>query len=337
MSSNLRNKQYHIRNKQYTKEEYFKGLEQIHLDSYSNIQNLKKEFNDMVRNDTIHRENLNILTTNSTGNYLDNCDKCSNIFTLSDSQNTRNSFRGLYNKDCIDQIVTWKTENSGNNSCVTMGYDIKNSCNSIGKYSEYLDLCDDVEYCFGCVGLKKKKYCILNKQYEKEAYQKLKDKIIKDMGSEYGNFVPFNMALCDYNYSTGFAYFADVKKEEILKNNGYWLDEDLSSTDGMSSLELPDSILNTDSEVSSQALICPESKFRFNISKAEYEFHKRKGFALPRLHFDVRTIKQIRKTSVINSWQYQCFYCHKDIDAYYPSEWGYNKIACEECYKQNIA
>lgn len=339
MSWNLRNKQYCIRNKQYTKEEYFEELKKAKFDSYKNVEALKSEFENILIKNVVHRENLNLKTTHSLGNYMTNCDKCVNCFTWNDSQNCRNCLRGLFSKDCIDQTVTWHTENSGNNSGVDGGYKIKHSTCSIAKYSEYLDLCEDVEYCFGCVGLRKKKYCILNKQYSKEEYDKLKNKIIEDMESrgEYGKFLPYSMGLCGYNLSNGIMYFPDTKKEEIIKNGGYWSEEDLSSEDGVPSIDLPDSILETPESVSEQALICPETQYRFNISTSEYEFHKRKGFALPRLHFDARIIKQIRKTAVIKSYPYNCFYCKKDIMVYYPPEWGYQKIACEECYRQNIA
>src|SRR3989344_724732 len=44
MSWNLRNKQYCIRNKQYTKAEYEQELSNLKLDSYKNIETLKNEF-----------------------------------------------------------------------------------------------------------------------------------------------------------------------------------------------------------------------------------------------------------------------------------------------------
>jgi hypothetical protein len=339
MSWNLRNKQYCIRNKQYTKETYEEELKKMKLDSHKNIENLKNEFENILKNQAVHRENFNLRTTHSTGNYLTDCDKCINCFTWDDSQNCHNSLRGLYSKDCIDQAVTWHTELSGNNSAVNGGYQIKYSARSVGKYSEYIEMCEDVEYCFGCVGLRKKKYCILNKQYTKDEYEKLKAQIITDMRrlNEYGNFFPLYFAPCDYNFSNSLVYFPEVIKDEIIKKGGYWQDEDLSSTDGVPSSTLPDSIKDTDSNISSQALICPETGYRFNISTEEYKFHKRKGFALPRIHFDLRMLKKARKTAVLKSYPYKCFYCQKKIEAYYPPEWNYQKIACEECYKQNIA
>ena len=95
--------------------------------------------------------------------------------------------------------------------------------------------------------------------------------------------------------------------------------------------------MDTNKNITSQALICPETKYRFNIASAEYDFHQRKGFALPRIHFDQRIIKKMERLEVLKNYPYKCFYCQKDINAYYPPEWGYQKIACEECYKQNIA
>ncbi len=339
MCWNLRNKKYCIRNEQYTKEEYDKKLKNIKLDSYKNVENLKKEFEDVLKDKVVHRENFNLKTTNSVGNYMTNCDKCVNVFTWENSQNCRNQLRGLNTKDCIDQLGCWNNEVSGNNSCVTGGYEIKHSSWSDARYSEYLDLCIECEYCFGCIGLRKKKYCILNKQYNKEEYENLKNEIIKNMENigEYGKYLPYSMGICGYNLSNGIIYFSDVTKEEILKKGGYWSEEDMSSTDGVSSMELPDSILETELDIFKQALICPESKYRFNISQAEYEFHKRKNFALPRLHFDLRILKKAKKITTLQSYSYRCFYCQKNIDAYYPPEWGYEKIACEECYKQNIA
>jgi hypothetical protein len=340
MSFNLRNKQYCIRNKQYTKEAYEEEVKKFNLNSHSEISKLKQEFENILKNEAVHRENFNLKTTSSVGNYMTGCDKCVNVFSWEDSQNCRNCMRGLRCKDSIDQAFAWNTELSGDNGAVDAGYELKHSARSEARYSEYVDLCHEVEYCFGCVGLHNKKYCILNKEYSPEKYEELKSKIIADMKDrgEYGKFLPYSMSLCEYNFSTGIMYFPNITKEEILSKGGYWLDEDLSSSDGVSSIVfLPDSISETDQDTIQQALICPETGYRFNISQSEYEFHKRKSFALPRLHFDRRIMSKIVKMSPIRSTPYLCYYCKKGINAYYPPEWGYQKIACEECYKQNIA
>src|SRR3989344_4358220 len=205
MCWNLRNKKYCIRNTQYSKDDYENEIKKIKFDSYKNIENLKREFGKILQNEAVHRENFNLRTTTSTGNYLTDCDKCVNCFSWEKSQNCRNHIRGTDSKDSIDQTFSWQNEVSGNNSGVFGGFQIKHSSWYDGRYSEYLDNCVEVEYCFGCVGLRKKKFCILNKQYTKEEYEKLRAQIVKDMqkGGEYGKFSPYSLGLCDYNFSNG--------------------------------------------------------------------------------------------------------------------------------------
>ena len=188
------------------------------------------------------------------------------------------------------------------------------------------------------MGLKKKKYCILNKQYTKESFDRLKTGIIDDMKKrgEYGKFLPYSMSAGPFNFSTAFLYFPETKKEDILKLGGYWEDISKSHIEGMPTSELPDDIKDVPDIIVTQPLICPETGWRFNINQNELSFYKQNNIPLPRLHFDVRTKNRLKYLTVLKSHPYICYYCSKNIMAYYPPEWKYEKIACEECYKQNI-
>jgi len=245
----------------------------------------------------------------------------------------------MHQKSNIDNNDSWKTELMGNCANCFESYSLKYSNWSSARYSEYLDLCIECEYCFGCVGLRKKKYCILNKQYEKVEYETLKEKIILDMKNrgEYGKFLPFNMSTLAFNFSTGSIYFPEIKKEDILKLGGYWEDIDESNLEGVSTSELPDDIRNVPDSITHTQLICPDTGWRFNIAQNELIFYRENNIPLPRYHFDVRTKKQLKYLTVLQAYPYKCFYCQKDINAYYPPEWGYEKVACEDCYKSRIA
>lgn len=338
MCFNLRGKKYCILNEQYMKEKYIEKLKEFDTGSYSSLLSLKKMFIELKKKNVIHKENFNLKTNNSIGNYLTNCNNCINVFSWENSENCYNSVRGLNTKDCIDQTGVWNTEVSGNNSCCTGGFELKYSMWSNGSYSEYLDICDEVQYCFGCVGLRNKKYCILNKQYEKEEYEILKNKIISQMkkDKEYGEFFPYYMSMCDYNFSTGYIYFNDVTKIEIDKLGGYWNEDDNSSADGMLSSLLPDHINDVPVDISETALLCERSGYRYNISKEELMFYKRNNIALPRNHFDIRIIDKVKQTAVLESYYYKCCYCSSSIQAYYPRNWEYENIACEKCYTENL-
>lgn len=346
MSWNLRNKSYCIENVQYTKEEYEEKLKSFKIGSYASIQSFKKSFEEIAQNEVIHRENFNLKAYNSEGNYLLNVKDCHNCNTISEAEDCYDCIRGAWLKSSIDVTGGQNVELSGNCSCCQRDvYALKYCLWSSSRYSEYLDLCIECEYCFGCVGLKKKKYCILNKQYTKEEYEILRNKIIDDMKKrgEYGKFFPYNMNTGPFNFSTAFFYFPETTKKEILNLGGYWEDVDETHIDGMSTSELPDDIKDLSAhsgvipDITTTALVCGETGWRFNITKNELNFYRANNIPLPRNHFDVRIKKQLKYLTILQSYLYKCFYCKKDINAYYLPEWNYKNIACEECYKQNIA
>jgi len=339
MCWNLRGKSYCIENVQYNREEYLGKLKLFTLGSYESIQSLKKHFEEIIKEEVVHRPNFNLKTYNSDGDYLLDTKNCYNSFTISESEYSMNCIRGMKIKSSVNTTNCWYSELTGNCSGCSHCYSIKYSSWSTSRYSEYLDLCLECEYCFGCVGLKKKKYCILNKQYTKDQYQALKDEIVSNMQErgEYGKFLPYSMSAGPFNFSNSFIYFPETKKEDILALGGYWEDIDESHIEGMPTSDLPDHIKDVPDTIITQALICPETGWRFNIAQNELIFYKENNIPLPRYHFDVRTKNSLKYLTVLQSYPYTCFYCEKDIQAYYLSEWNYQKIACEECYKQNIA
>ncbi|PIP68682.1 hypothetical protein COW91_03535 [Candidatus Nomurabacteria bacterium CG22_combo_CG10-13_8_21_14_all_32_8] len=338
MCWNLRGKSYCIENIQYEREEYLEKLKSFNLGSYESIQNYKKYFEEIVQKEVVHRPNFNLKIYNSKGDYLLDCKNCYDCNTISNSEDCYNCIRGAWKKSDIDANGSWNSELLGNCSSCFGGYAQKYSAWSTSRYSEYLDLCIECEYCFGCVGLKKKKYCILNKQYEKEEYEKLKEKIILNMrkNKEYGKFLPYSMSAGPFNFSTSYLYFPETKKEDILKLGGYWEDNIQSIIEGMPTSLLPDDIKDVSDSITTQALICPETGWRFNIAQNELSFYKENNIPLPRLHFDVRIKENLKFLTVLESYPYYCCYCEKEIQAFYKPEWNYKKIACEECYKQNI-
>lgn len=338
MCSNLRGKSYHINNIQYTREEYLEKIKSFNLGSSKNVESFKNQFEEMLKNVAIHRLNFNIKSYNSTGNSLINVNNCHNCNTISDTENSANCIRGTKINNSLNCGGCWYGELNGNSAGCSNSYGIKYSSWSQSRYSEYLDLCIDCEYCFGCVGLKKKKYCILNKQYTKEEYEKLKSEIICNMKNtkEYGNFFPYSMSAGPFNFSTSYLYFTDTTKEEILKLGGYWQDIDESNIEGIHTSLLPNSINDIDESICTKALICPDTGWRFNISSNELDFYKQNEIPLPRKHFDVRIKELIKYSTILETDLYDCFYCNKNIEAFYPKDWGYKNIACESCYQKNL-
>lgn len=69
--------------------------------------------------------------------------------------------------------------------------------------------------CFGCIGLNQKEYCIFNKQYTKEAYEKLVAQLITIMikHKERGEFFPITLSPLAYNESPAQTYYPLTKDQ----------------------------------------------------------------------------------------------------------------------------
>jgi len=340
MSWNLRNKQYCILNKQYTKEEYFKKLEEFDTKSYIGVQKLRAEFDRIMREEMVHRANLNTKDINSTGNILSNVKNCADAYYVEESENSRHLLRGISIKDSIDVLGSFEVEKVTLAMGSVGNYDTLSTVWCVNcRYSSYLDLCIDCEYCFGCVGLRKKKYCILNKQYSEEEYKKLIVTIQQDMekSGEWGKFFPSEFASSGYNMSLGQMLFPKTK-EETLAFGGRWDSPDIQEYSGaIKSSALPDSIDEVSSEITKERIICEETGLSYNISKGELEFYKQHGIPLPRQHFDYRTKKRFDLIAkMIKPQNSKCIFCNEAVEHYYAPELGFQKVACVECYNREI-
>ena len=338
MCWNLRHKKYHILNKPYTKEEYFRKLEQYNLGSWDETQRLSKEFQERIENDAIHKTDFNIKTIRSTGNYLTECKNCQECYFMETSEDCAYMVRGLDNKDCYDGNGIFRGELIYDVCQLTDGFNIKHSnfCTNC-REAEYLDFCVDCQYCFGCVGLKKKKYCILNKQYNEEEYFELVEKIRRKMinDGEYGKFFPYKMAYTGYNLSLAGIVFPKTE-EQVKKLGGLWEDLENPVSAGVPIYKEVDDIKDVDDDVVNKALICRETGRMFNITGDELAFLRRHSIPLPRYYPDIRTIKRARRLFKMYKDKSNCYFCSKDIDIHNSELFNYKKIVCGDCYLKEV-
>lgn len=84
------------------------------------------------------------------------------------------------------------------------------------SYALYSDSCNNSTYLFGCVGVRNKQYCIFNKQYTKEEYEKMVAKIIAHMqetplktgqACERGEFFHPSLSPFGYNETVAQEYY----------------------------------------------------------------------------------------------------------------------------------
>jgi hypothetical protein len=143
--------------------------------------------------------------------------------------------------------------------------------------------CHSCTNCFGCIGLRHKQYCILNKQYTKEEYEDLVPKIIEKMRAdgEWGEFFPVTMSPFAYNETVAQEYFP-LTKEEVLREggNGAIRTDEMPKVDRIiPAAQLPDSIDDIPDDILNWAIECDATKRPFKIIKQELEFYRQHAIA----------------------------------------------------------
>lgn len=180
---NLRHQQYHIWNKPYEKEQY--ELEVSRLKKIPLVE-LYKEF-EKLHLTVPHVQWFQNKTENAIGDHLKSC---KNAFYCWDSEGVQDCaylFRcfNVYGNRTMDSY------DSSGGVDMEMSYEVDYvgkiyNCNfcfycEFLRDSEYCDHCFNSEHLFGCVGLSRRKYCILNQEFEPEEWQKRVDEIKAEM------------------------------------------------------------------------------------------------------------------------------------------------------------
>lgn len=157
---------------------------------------------------------------------------------------------------------------------------------------------------FGCVGLRNKKYCILNKQYTKEQYEILVPQIIDSMIQAWTRWEFFSSAQSPFGYNETIAndYFPLTEEETITKwynweSKSY--DPNISSVSLIDMSDLPD-ISHVKDNILKQIFICKISSRPYRLVKEELNFYRKHWLSLPIYHPDIRHKNRIEIRDTYN-------------------------------------
>ncbi len=364
--ANLVNQSYCIWNKKYTKEEYFKQLKSLKINNYENFQSLYDKFIKEIYFTTIHRFANIILSVNCTGDNITEARNCQNCFeAFKNVENAKYEYGTLDVKDSYDGNGIFDNELSY--ECVDCNRDGNNSF-SITTYDsnnvKYAFNCHNLTNCFGCIGLRKKSYCILNKQYSKEEYEKLLPKIIEHMNImpyidqkgriyKYGEFFPTEISPFSYNETLAYEYFP-LKETEVLNRKYKWLGKEKRNyTIKIKAKDLPDQIEDFDASIVGKVIGCAHAGLcneqcteAFKILSEELQFYKRNNLILPRLCPNCRHFQRLKKRNPLKLWHRICvcgkknhFHGTKKCDIEFETSYAPDRLEivyCEKCYQQEI-
>jgi hypothetical protein len=250
-------------------------------------------------------------------------------------------------KDC------WDYSGWGNNSsliyeCSNVGEDANNIRFSCLCTSDILNL----QYCiwsisgknnFGCVGLKRKHYCILNKEYSKEEYEKLKIQIIEDMKMNsfinklgrkyyYGEFFPLEFSKFSYNKSNAMRFSPKTKEQTFTEGYNWGNREDVVYKTSKLADSLPEKIIDTDENTLSEIIECGDCKKGYKITQEEFNLLRKMNLPIPHECLKCRENRRFDRMNKPDMYNRTCAKCNVDIYTPYVSDRP-EIVYCVKCYQ----
>jgi hypothetical protein len=362
LCNNLSNANFCIKNIKYCEQDYFNELKKIGHNKIFHKGLIQKYIN---------------------GSFLENC-TWNSLFS---SKNAHYCFEWNNLNDCKYVF---------NATNITASYDINNDDNSelvyesigtetnykhifndicwINKNVSYCNLCFNSLYLFGCVWLRNKSYCILNKQYSKEEYEKLVPKIIEHMQKtwEWGEFFPSHMSYFWYNETLAQEYFPInplvLRTIPLIKGDsqsgveagGLYFDREWNIYKTLQEAgtipvfkysnyeapfpkvekiipasNLPENIVDIPDDILNWAIECEITKKPFRVIKQELDFYRKHNLPIPKRHPDQRHLDRMKLRNPRKLFERTCDKCGKDIQTTYAPERP-EIVYCQECYEKEI-
>ncbi len=322
----LRNKQYHILNIGYSKEEYQKRKTALALDTRSGREAFEKEYRKiyyLLPRKYYHGQ----MNKGFSGDYISNTENTLDSFYVKDTRGCRFMFWCIHARDVYDYFSWGDSELSY--ECVSTGDKNYRSLFTDTSWSdnkdvEYSSLCFNSSFLFGCIGLRNKKYCILNKQYSEEDYRKVRAQIIENMTTmpyadaqgilyPYGEFLPIELSPFPYNDSVAQEHFP-LTKESAAGRGFRWTDEaprEYRIT--LRTEAIPDNAAAIGDSAVNEVIQCAHKgecgdrcTVAFKLIPHEVQFYKKYGVPMPTLCHNCRHAARVIMRNPLKLWERDC-------------------------------
>lgn len=345
---NMRKKSYCMFNEQLTKEEYQKRFKEFDFGSQNSVDRVRTKAQTLAlehpRRSFHGKNNVNV-----SGDYIYNSKNANSVYFVADSENIKyaqhfikggvqNSYDFTYFGSTSEWVYdsTWVGHNNNNVHFAVWNYR--------NHDTEYTFSCHSSENLFGCVGLRKDAYCILNKQYSKEEYFQLVEKIKKQMDElpyidrvgrkhGYGGQIPVDLCPWAYNESTAYEFFPLTKEEAIAKGFS-WRDEDKREY-REATIVVPENINDAKDDMIKAILKCDDCGRNYQIIAMELQFLRRFHLPIPKQCPLCRDRARIKRLNPMTTYDRTCAKCNKVIKTSYTPDRP-EIIYCEQCYQSEV-
>jgi hypothetical protein len=347
---NLRNKSNCIFNEQYSKEEYKERIEAMRLDTREGIESAFVQARDFWMKHPMRAVVGNSMNVNTSGDFV------------YESKNTKDGYMisGVEDSRYVQMLTMGPTKSSydytnwGNGvenlyECLTVGEGAYNNkfcvqCWPNAMNNEYCLYAIQGKDCFGCVNLKRKRHCILNKEYSKEEYEKLKEKIVKDIKEHpyvdrmgkvwtYGELFPLETSPFSYNETIANYYFPLTKEEAGEKNISWYDGIDTEHTPTMRAEDVPTDVESISHDIQKEIIECQECRKGYRFNELEIMLHKKIQVPLQSICWKCRFKRRFERVNKPGLYNRTCDKCSAPIQTSYAPDRP-EIVFCEKCYQE---
>lgn len=300
----LNRKSFHIFNQQVSESDYHDYLSKLDLTNPETFTAVQERF-EKLKQDNFHRFMNGHSNENVTGESVYFSKNCENVYFSEKCEDVKDSFQIQSVTDCMD--IDHAEFAELNYACMAMYDNVRLTRFCFLNWVNIEDLfysghCyQNVRHCFGSFGLKNAQYCILNKAYSPEEYEKIVAKIIEHMQKtgEWGQFFPHWISPFAYNESKASDYYP-LSKEEVEAKGWRWKDD--------------------------------EGNKQFRIIPQEKRFYERFGLTLPTSHPKERHRRRVGLRNPMKLYDRTCAKTGAPIKTTFPPD-GRENILCAEAYQ----
>ena len=334
----LKHKQYYFLNEKLTKEAYEEKINSLKPFSRKTLEMGRDWLEKQKKTSAIFPTLFGVQAEDCDGNHVYESKNCKKAFDVKTSEDSSYLYTAFNQIDCRDISFTGgRAEHCLD--CLTL-HDCMECRFTHGTFAsnnmDYCEFCYECSDCFGCNGLRKKQFCILNKQYSETEYRTLKSQLETQMrkDKEWGEFFPIHHSPFAYNEAIAQEY-QPLSSEEVKAFNLKWREpEDGAMYEGKK-VVVSDTIDAVPDEIIGQVLKCEASGKSYRVVKEELDFYRRVGLPLPRLCPDERHQQRMKLRNPRELFDRKCSTCQCEIHTTYAPERP-EKVLCEKCYQDQI-
>jgi hypothetical protein len=187
----------------------------------------------------------------------------------------------------------------------------------------YITSCFNSSHLFGCIGMKKHEYCILNKRYARKEYERLVPMIIAHMRKtgEWGRYYPPGCSPFGFN--------------ETAANVEHPLDRGTALRRGWRWHEDADVSREAGGDAASRVLVCEATGKPYRITPQELRFYRQMDVPLPRRCPDQRRKDRVALRNPHRLWKRACMQCSGEMTTTYAPDRP-EIVYCGECYLKEV-